>query len=55
MSELQKDDLIAELIELALELGANPFHVNKILFANGVKSIQEAVSLGYIAEEKEGV
>jgi hypothetical protein len=52
MTIQEQDTLIAELIELAIELGANKYYINKLIVSNGM-SLDEAVYRGYIKEEKE--
>lgn len=51
MTLQEQDNLIKELIDLALEMGANKYYINKIILSNGM-SLQEALYRGYI-EEKE--
>lgn len=45
----QQDAIIIDLIKLALELGANPLYVNKLILINGM-SLQEATYRGYIEQ-----
>jgi hypothetical protein len=36
MTNQQNIELIKDLIKLAIELGANPLYINKLLFINGI-------------------
>jgi len=51
MTIQQQDTLIKELIELALELGANKFYINKLILSNGM-TLQEAIYRGYIVDDE---
>lgn len=51
MTEQQKDTLIAELIELAIGMGASKWYINKLIMGNGI-TLQEAIYRGYIEEDK---
>jgi hypothetical protein len=51
MTIQQQDTLIIELIELAIELGANKYYINKLIMGNGM-TLQEAIYRGYIEEDK---
>lgn len=51
MTIQQQDDLIKELIALALELGANKFYINKIILTNGM-TLEEATYRGYISDNE---
>lgn len=51
MTLQQTDILIKELIDLALELGANKFYINKLLLGNGL-SIQESIYRGFIKDNE---
>jgi hypothetical protein len=50
MTTKQQDTLISELIELAIELGANKYYINKLISGNGM-TLEEAVYRGYIKGE----
>ena len=51
MTIQEQDTLISELIELAIELGANKWYINKLIITNGI-TLEEAVYRGYINEDK---
>jgi hypothetical protein len=42
MTNQENIELIKDLIKLAIELGANPLYINKLLFINGMTQ-QEAI------------
>lgn len=51
MTLQEKDIFIKELIELALELGANKFYINKLILSNGM-TLEEAIYRGYIVDNE---
>ena len=52
MNIQQQDTLIAELIDLALELGANEMYVRKLIVVNG-GDLREAIYRGWVKELQE--
>lgn len=51
MTIQQQDTLIAELIDLAIEMGASKSYINKLIISNGM-TLQEATYRGYIKGEE---
>lgn len=51
MTIQQQETLITELIELAIDMGASKWYINKLIMGNGM-TLQEAVYRGYIQEDK---
>jgi hypothetical protein len=51
MTLQENDDLIKELIALALELGANKFYINKLILSYGI-TWYEAIYRGFIEDEE---
>lgn len=51
MTIQQQDALIKDLIDLALELGANKFYINKLILSYGM-TLQEAIYRGYIVDSE---
>jgi hypothetical protein len=51
MTQQENDDLIKELIALALELGANKFYINKIILSYGI-NWYEAIYRGLINDDE---
>lgn len=47
MTIQQQDTLIAELIDLAIGMGASKWYINKLIMSNGM-SLEEAICRGYI-------
>ena len=52
MTIQQQDTLIAELIELAIEIGANEMYIRKLILVNG-GDLREAIYRGWVKELEE--